>query len=136
MTYSSKVDVWIAVLLAAVPVGLTIEAIFFRSLLVGIVAIFVLVLYGLLIFPMSYELGPDALMVRSGIIRTSIPYREIRHVRPSQSWLSAPALSFDRIEIAYGNSRTLLISPRERAGFLQDLSAHVPGLSITDLLTR
>jgi membrane protein YdbS with pleckstrin-like domain len=130
MTYPSKVDVWIAVLLAAVPVAVTIEAIWLRSLLVGIVVVLILILYGLLIFPISYELGPDALTIRSGFIRTSIPYHEIRHVHHSRSWLSAPALSLDRIEIAYGNSRTTLISPRDRAGFLHDLSAHVPALRI------
>jgi hypothetical protein len=36
----------------------------------------------------------------------------------------------DRLEITYGNSRTTLVSPRDRAAFLQDLSAHVPGLRI------
>ena len=129
MTYPSKVDGWIGIVLAVVPVGLLLEAIFLRSLLVGVVAASVLVVYALAVFPTNYELTPDALKVRSGVIRTSIPYQEIRRVRASRSWLSAPALSLDRLEITYGSSRTTLVSPRDRAAFLRDLSAHVAGLT-------
>ncbi len=128
MTYPSKVDGWIGMVLALIPAGLLLEAVFLRSLLVGMVAASVPVIYALAVFPTNYELTPDGLKVRSGVIRTSIPYQEIRRVRASRSWLSAPALSLDRLEIAYGSSRTTLISPRDRAAFLRDLSAHVPGL--------
>lgn len=131
MTYPSKVDGWIAIVLALVPAGLLLEAFFFRSILVAAIAASVLILYGLVVIPTNYDLGPDVLTVRSGIIHTSIPYREIRQVRPSRSWLSAPALSLDRIEITYNGYRKVLISPRDRTAFLQDLSAHVPGLNIS-----
>lgn len=122
-------DSWIGIVLALAPAGLLLEAIFLRSLLVGVVAA-VPVIYAFVVFPTNYELTPDALKVRSGVIRTSIPYHEIRQVRASRSWLSAPALSLDRLEIAYGTSRTTLISPRDRAAFLRNLSSHVPGLKI------
>jgi membrane protein YdbS with pleckstrin-like domain len=128
MTYPSKVDSWVGIVLVLVPVGILLEAVFLRSIVVAAVAASVLVLYGLAIFPTNYTMRPDALTVRSGVIRTSIPYQEIRQVRGSRSWLSAPALSLDRLQITYGSSRTTLISPRNRAAFLRDLSAHVPGL--------
>ena len=130
MTYPSKVDSWIGIVLALVPAGLLLEAVFLRSLLVGVLAAFVLVVYGLVAFPTNYALSPDALKIRSGVIRTSIPYQEIDQVRASRSWLSAPALSLDRLQITYGSSRTTLVSPRDQAAFLQDLSAQVPGLRI------
>jgi len=124
------VDSWIGFVLALVPVGLLLEAIFLRSLLVGVVAASVLVVYALAVFPTNYELAPDALKIRSGFIRTSIPYQEICRVQASRSWLSAPALSLDRLEIAYGDARATLISPRDRTAFLQDLSVHAPGLRL------
>lgn len=73
MTYPSKVDGWIAIVLALVPAGLLLEAFFFRSILVAA----------------------------------------------------------NRIEITYNGYRKVLISPRDRTAFLQDLSAHVPGLNIS-----
>jgi hypothetical protein len=86
-----------------------------------------MLVYALAVFPTNYELAPDALKVRSGVIRTSITYQEIRRVHASRSWLSAPALSLDRLDIAY-RGRTTLVSPRDRAAFLRDLLAHAPGL--------
>src|ERR1700755_474196 len=128
MTYPSKVDSWLGFVLGLVPAGLLFEAIFLRSLVAAVIAASVLVVYALVVFPTNYELAPDALKIRSGLIRTSIPYQEIRRVRASNSWLSAPALSLDRLEITYGGSRTTLVSPRDREAFLRDLSARAPGL--------
>lgn len=130
MTYPSKVDGWVGAALVLIPAALLLEAIFLRSALVGTIAFSVLIVYALVVFPTNYTIGPDALIVRSGVIRSSIPYQEIQAIRASGSWLSSPALSLDRLEIAYGNSRTL-ISPRDRAGFLRELSTRVPGLQIS-----
>jgi membrane protein YdbS with pleckstrin-like domain len=85
MTYPSKVDSWIGIVLALVPAGLLLEAIFLRSIVVAMIAAFVLVVYALVAFPTNYALSPDALKIRSGVIRTSIPYREIHQVRVSRS---------------------------------------------------
>lgn len=91
MTYPSKVDSWVGIVLVLVPVGILLQAVFLRSIVVAVVAASIPVLYGLAVFPTNYTIGPDALTVRSGVIRTSIPYQEIRQVRGSRSWLSAPA---------------------------------------------
>jgi hypothetical protein len=119
MTYPSEVDSWIGIVLALVPAGLLPEAVFLRSIVVAVLAASVLVVYALAAFPTNYELSSDTLKVRSEVIRTSIPYQEIHQVRASRSWRSAPALSLDRLEITYGNSRTTLVSPRDRAAFLR-----------------
>lgn len=128
-------DGWVGAALALIPAALLLEAIFLRSALVGTIAFSVLIVYALVVFPTRYTIGPDALIVPSGIIRSSIPYQEIQAIRPSGSWLSSPALSLDRLEIAYGNSRTL-ISPLDRAGFLRELSTRVPRLQIQPQLTE
>lgn len=133
MTYGTKVDSWIGFVLGLVPIGLVFEAIFLRSLAVAMVAASVLVVYRLVVFPINYELSPDTLKIRSGIIRTAIPYQEIRRVRASSSWLSAPALSLDRIEITYGAARKTFVSPRDRTAFLRDLSARAPGLKFESI---
>jgi membrane protein YdbS with pleckstrin-like domain len=133
MTYGTKVDSWIGLVLWLVPIGLVFEAIFLRSRVVAAVAVSVLVVYWLVIFPTNYELGPDTLKIRSGVIRTAIPYQEIHRVRASNSWLSAPALSLDRLEITYGAARKTLASPRDRTAFLRDLSARAPGLKLESI---
>jgi hypothetical protein len=50
-------------------------------------------------------------------------------VVPTRNPLSSPALSLDRLHIRYGGSRMgIMISPVNKAVFLQDLAARVDGL--------
>ena len=80
MTYASKVDSWIGIVLVLVPAGLLLEAVLLPPLVGGLVAASVAVVYALVVFPVNYELGRDALTARSGILRTSIPCQEMRDV--------------------------------------------------------
>ena len=83
----------------------------------------------LIVWPMDYDpgaSGPDGepiLLVRCGrLVRYTIPLAEIREVRPSAELLSSPAsCSYDRIKVVYGVYRSLLISPRDRDRFLDEL---------------
>lgn len=105
---------------ASLTVGLSI-------LTVGLSLIALLLLIG---WPMEYDpgaSGPDGepiLLVRCGrLVRYRIPLAEIREVRPSAELLSSPAsCSYDRIKVVYGVYRSLLISPRDRDDFLDELA--------------
>ncbi len=70
-----------------------------------------------------YCLDERQLLIRSGPFRWQVPLREIHAVTPTRNPLSSPALSLDRLRIDYGNGRTVMISPRDREGFLRDLAA-------------
>jgi hypothetical protein len=70
--------------------------------------------------------GEPILLVRCGrLLRYEIPIAGISDVRPCASIQSSASWSYDRIEIAYrlrsGFGRTLLISPKDRDGFLDAL---------------
>jgi hypothetical protein len=75
-----------------------------------------------------YLVEDTRLLVRSGPFSWRIPYDRIEAVVPSTSPLSAPALSLDRLEIRGTGSRSLLVSPRDREGFLAALLARCPHL--------
>jgi Bacterial PH domain len=70
------------------------------------------------------------LLVRSGLFRYKIPLAQISEVRPSAealfSFPATPAWSLDRLKVVYptrsGFHRSLLISPRDRDGFLDELA--------------
>jgi hypothetical protein len=64
-----------------------------------------------------YEFEGDLLVAHSGPFSWRIPVKEISGVRESTSVRSGPALSMDRIEIAFGDGRVLLISPATRRAF-------------------
>jgi hypothetical protein len=85
-------------------------------------------LYVGLVWPVTYELGAEALVIRFGLVRTRIRHDRIREVRPSRSLLASPALSVDRLAIGLGGRIPTTISPADRAAFLSDLAARTPHL--------
>lgn len=70
----------------------------------------------------SYTLTGTQLRVRCGPFRWTIPLAEIRDVRPTRNPLSSPAPSLDRLRIEYGKRRSVMISPRDKEGFLGELA--------------
>ena len=73
-------------------------------------------------FPQSYETTADALVIRAGISKRTIPYSSITAIRPSSDSWSALALSLDRVQVEYA-SGGLLIAPKDQAAFLTDLAS-------------
>ncbi|HEX7699948.1 MAG TPA: PH domain-containing protein [Kofleriaceae bacterium] len=88
-----------------------------------------LIAYGLLMFglawPIRYTVSPEELEVRFGLVHTHLPWDRIVAMELSNSPLSSPAMSLDRIEIRYIHKsgsfeRTIRISPPDREAFLAD----------------
>ncbi|RXQ99680.1 PH domain-containing protein [Pseudoxanthomonas composti] len=76
-----------------------------------------------LLLDTRYQLTAERLLVRCGPFRWRIALSEIRAVTPTRSLMSGPALSLDRLRVDYGRWRSVLISPRERQAFLDELAA-------------
>ena len=132
MRFPTKVDRSIGVALVFGPAVTVFSAIVATTAgqpLVGLIPLAVIALvYGGLVIPVYYELADEVLVIRFGMARVRVPYRDIRGVEPTDSILSAPALSMDRIRIDYGRDSEAVISPADRDGFLTALAAKVPHL--------
>jgi hypothetical protein len=127
ITFRSKVDSWLALaLLSGVGVAL-VGVLAAGNALPWPIAFFILVLGCLLpvwlLVSTGYALTDHLLVVESGPFRWRVPIREIKSVTPTRSALSSPALSLDRLRIEYGDSRSILVSPRDREAFLRELDA-------------
>ncbi|MDX1420406.1 MAG: PH domain-containing protein [Rubricoccaceae bacterium] len=75
--------------------------------------------------PTEYVLAEDALVVRFGLFRSTIPLATIERVYPTRNPLSAPAWSLDRLGIRYRTRerpRLMLVSPAETDAFLAALA--------------
>ena len=95
----------------------------------AILTVLVAVIVVWVVLSTYYEFDGNGLVARSGPFSWRIPLKEISAVRESNSVRSGPALSMDRLEIAYGNGRVLLISPEDKAGFLAALHRRAPQLA-------
>lgn len=129
--YPSRVDWWMALILAAIPltpvgIGVCLVAV---SWVAGLgCAVFGLLVGALALrmtFPCRYILTDKALIVQCGWDEQTIPFRRVREVHLSRSILSAPALSLRRVEIVFDGGR-LVVSPRDREGFIADVMSRLP----------
>ena len=95
------------------------------TVLLGAVAVLILwITYGT-----RYIFTAHELLIRSGPFCWRIALREIVEVFPTSSSLSGPACSLDRLCVRYGaGRRSILISPQDKEGFLEELVVRGPGL--------
>lgn len=126
MEFRSAVDWWFYAVTAATAVVVALAMFpLLKSGQIGQIAVAgvtAMVAVGLPLWLLAstyYRVSAGSLEVRSGPFRWTIPLNEITEVRKSRSALSSPALSLDRMEVKYGGSRSILLSPRDRGGFLK-----------------
>lgn len=125
MTFRSKIDLWLILVLvaaAALPLLQFMAALQNGSNWLPHILIFGLLagVFSWLLLSTKYTVTNDAVMVQSGPFRWRIAKSEITRIVPSKSILSSPALSLDRLRIDYADGRnSILISPRDKDGFLR-----------------
>lgn len=69
----------------------------------------------------KYIVRKAALKIVSGPFSWVIPIESIRSVEDTQSTITGPALSFDRLEINYGEDKVIIVSPVDKMQFIQKL---------------
>lgn len=133
--FRSRVDWWLGALLIALPGVALVTAIALQlsgnpgDAIVGWVSLAgIAALYVGVVWPVSYRLAEDELVIRFGLVRSRVAYRAIRGVVPTRSPLAAPALSLDRLAIDVGTRFDVCISPRDRDAFLDALAVRAPQL--------
>jgi Bacterial PH domain len=128
--YPSAVDLWLAAFLIGTPLGIVAFGAFMltRSAVAGIITIITGILIGGLMaafaLPCVYTLTDERLEIRCGILEDDVPLTKIRKTEKSSSTWSAPALSSRRVKITLDDGFRL-ISPKDRDGFIADLTARL-----------
>ena len=83
------------------------------------------VLYGFILhmfFNTTYKIENEKLYIKCGFIKyRPLNIGEMKKVSKSSNIISSPAASFDRIEITYGKFDELIISPKHKTKFVEDL---------------
>ena len=90
-------------------------------IIIGGTAIFTLGLPIWMLLSTYYQVGEHELKVRCGPFVWRIDRSSIQSIKPSRTLLSSPALSLDRLEIRYGDHRSIMVSPLSREAFIEDL---------------
>ncbi|MCF6129031.1 PH domain-containing protein [Flavobacterium sp. AS60] len=128
--YKSKIDWWL---------GLVLLYPIFRSVVsiiegewIGYLGIILCTLFIVFISKSTrYIIAENQLIVKCMfIVNDKIEISKIRKIEKTNSILSSPALSLDRIAIKFNKFDEIYISPKERQNFLNDLLAINPDIEV------
>lgn len=133
ITFPSKVDRWLGVLLVASAAvsaaGAVIVGIEASPVLAVLLSPLMLVGAALplwLLRATRYTIDSSDLRVRCGPFAWRVPLHEIRSITRTRNPLSSPALSLDRLRIDFGRAGSLMVSPRDKEKFLEEVRKRVP----------
>ena len=102
------------------------HALFVISVILGIAALMLWVLYGT-----GYTVTRDLLLIRCGPFSFRVLLNEIVSITPTRNPLSSPACSLDRLKIVYGDSpKSVMISHVDKSEFFSAIVQHCPSLEI------
>lgn len=128
VVFRSKVDIWLAVILtgaAVMTIVAVVSVMLGGSVLSGLVmapVLIVTVVLPLWLLKSTYYVLDDTqLTVRSGPFKWRVRLEDIQSVTRTRNPLSSPALSLDRLRIDRGLRKSIMISPLDRQGFLDEL---------------
>ena len=98
------------------------------ALVLDVLIVGILVLIGI---NTKYTLYNDGkLTVVCGFLPSRYAVRKAVSVKPTRSLLSAPAVSLDRIEVKFKKGLPLVVSPRDKQGFIAALKAVNPEIKV------
>ena len=91
-----------------------------------------IILFGFVLhmfFNTTYKIEKGKLYIKCGFFNYNpVNIGEMKKVSKSSNIISSPAASFDRIEITYGKFDELIISPKYKTKFVEDLQKINPGI--------
>lgn len=70
-----------------------------------------------------YIADDENLKIVSGPFSWIIPVQTITSIQETQSAITSPAMSFDRLEITYGEDKAIIVSPVDKEGFIKALGS-------------
>ncbi len=136
LRFRSRVDWWLPLLLVGTPVAILFTVV--RSpgvprnelLTAVLVAASTFAILAWLVRSTHYTFEEHALVIRSGPLRSEVPYARITRVEHSRSLVAAPALSLHRLMIHFGVADFALVSPDDIPAFLAALALRAPSASL------
>lgn len=133
MRFPSKIDTWwylVLGVLGALTLLLVADGLLSQNTTILWVAAGFILFDGAIVLPLwlatYYTLEEHCLHIRSGsCFNLRIPYEDILRVESTRNPFSSAALSLDRLDVVYRVKSAeghVLISPKEKAAFLQELA--------------
>ena len=124
--FKSKIDWWLVVLVLVIFGYPIIDGILSKEYVLSLVFGLILLVFYFLSKTIRYKIDSENLIIWN----TKINIHSIRKIYRTNNPLSSPALSLDRIAVVYNTYDEVLISPREREEFIQELLKINPNIEV------
>jgi hypothetical protein len=134
--FPSKRDLWLGLLIWGLMLLGTIPAFLKPGKGQLVIMIAVILFIGWIWFGTGYEILENELKIHCGPFRQRIPIQEIKEIKRTRSPLSSPACSLDRMEIKYGKSKRVMISPADKENFIKMLIEKSPHINLDEDLKK
>lgn len=99
---------------------------------IGIVILLPVILFVIYMFMTTeYKIENDELTIKCGFLYNKIiDIKTIKKIKETNNPLSSPATSLDRLEINYGKFDSIIISPKLKSEFINDIKRVNPNVEI------
>ena len=130
-TYPSKIGsglvAFFVVTLGGIALLMAFQATWVGLDIIALVSAFIIHLF----MTTYYQIEEKTLRVRCGILYDQrIDITQITSVSETNNPISSPATSLDRLEIRYEPHGSLIISPKDKKGFIQHLLTLQPNIEV------
>lgn len=103
-----------------------------KTNLIGIAILLPVILFVIHMFlTTNYTIECDELIIKCGFLpNKTIDIKTIKKITETNNPLSSPATSLDRLEINYGKFDKILISPKNKIEFINDIKRLNPNVEV------
>lgn len=129
--YPSKISFGLVFFIIAILFGSSIPMIS-PPVWLGLIANLLVLAFVAHLFTITcYVIDGNSIIIKSSfIVNKKIDINRVKKISETNSPLSAPATSLDRLEIAYDEYGSILISPKDKSGFINHITLLNPQIEV------
>ncbi|MGO4772970.1 PH domain-containing protein [Flavobacterium sp. W22_SRS_FK3] len=129
--FKSKIDLWFVFFLGIMFSVIIIKMAYDRLWGGLVFMIFTTACIVYMFVTTFYIIEDEKLTIKCGFLfHVSIAVASIKKISETNNIMSSPALSFDRLEILYNKFDTVLISPKDKQGFMEAIQKINPSVEV------
>lgn len=131
--YKSKIDYRLVGAMYLITLVPTVPALFLAFSWTMVVLVLIMLAFAsILIFNTKYIVAQETLSIKCGFLPVEkYDIRQIASIRSTNTIISAPAASLDRIEIRLTTGKTVVISPADKQKFIEHLRKINPNIAVS-----
>ena len=131
--YKSKIDYRLVGAMYLITLVPTVPALFLAFSWTMVVLVLIMLAFAsILIFNTKYIVAQETLSIKCGFLPVEkYDIRQIASIRSTNTIISAPAASLDRIEIRLTTGKSVVISPADKQKFIEHLLKINPNIAVS-----